>query len=200
LQGRYWRIFFENEFNALLEALRKGEPGKPRTPDVNQALLRSEMQPLLQNITRAIHRTHPRCDLEILMAELLRQVPGVREARRQGGAGDHGADILVVFEGGLPIPGMEQQRICVVQVKSFEGEHWDTKAVDDIKRAFERWPEAEMGLIVSTADRSTEALDEALTKLREEDPRKRPVGLLIGSDVATLLLRFGAELWPRSPQ
>jgi hypothetical protein len=198
LQGRYWRIYCESEFKELLEALQKGHSGSPRTPEVNLTLLSSEMQPYLQNITRAIHRTHPRCNLEVLMEQVLRRVPGVREVKRQGGAGDHGADLIVVFEAGLPIPGLEQQRTCVVQVKSFEGEHWETRAVDDIRRAFEQYPVAEMGLIVSTADTSTAALDEALEQLRRET--NKPVSLLIGSDVATLLLRFGTELWPKSPE
>jgi hypothetical protein len=75
----------------------------------------------LSEITRAIHHTHPNYDLEILMEQVLKRIPGVKEVKRQGGAGDHGADLIVVFESGLPIPGLEQQRICVVQVKSFEG-------------------------------------------------------------------------------
>jgi hypothetical protein len=198
LQGRYWRIYFENEFNALLEALAKGQSGRVRTPEVNLAFLDSEMQPHLQQITRVIHRTHPRTDLEVLMEQVLRRVPGVREVKRQGGAGDHGADLIVIFEAGLPIAGLEQQRTCVVQVKSFEGEHWATRAVDDIRRAFERYPEADMGLIVSTADVSTQGLGDALEKLRRDTGKQ--VALLIGPDVATMLLRFGAGLAPKTVQ
>jgi hypothetical protein len=63
------------------------------------------------------------------------------------------------------------------RVKSFEGEHWDTKAVNDIRRAFDCYPEAEMGLIVSTATASSEAFDKALDELRNET--KKPVSLLI---------------------
>ena len=66
---------------------------------------------------------------------------------------------------------------------------WDTKAVDDIDRAFDYYPEAEMGLIVSTAIASTEAFESALERLREKT--KKPVSLLIGTDLAAFLLRFG---------
>lgn len=197
LQGRYWRIYLEREFGALMKSLKAGSTGKLRTHDINLSLLASEMLPHLSEITRAIHHTHPNYDLEILMEQVLKRVPGVKEVRLQGGAGDHGADLIVVFESGLPIPGLEEQRVCVVQVKSFEGYHWDTKATTDIRRAFERYPDAELGLIVSTADASTTALGEELEKLRRETGKH--VGLLIGSDVATLLLRFSADLWPNPP-
>jgi hypothetical protein len=49
-----------------------------------------------------------------------------------------------------------------------------------------------MGLIVSTASSSTEPLEKALDKLREETGK--PVSLLIGADVASFLLRFGGQL------
>jgi hypothetical protein len=192
LQGRYWRIYLKEEFEALSKALKSGKSGKPRTIKTNIAFLVREIQPLLSNITEKIHHTHPNYDLEALLAETLKSVPGVKEVKWQGGAGDHGADVLVVFESGLPIPGLQQQSTCVIQVKSFEGDHWDTKAVSDIRRAFDQYPEAQMGLIVSTASSSTEALDKALDKIREETGK--PVSLLIGADVAAFLLRFGGQL------
>ena len=95
------------------------------------------------------------------------------------------------FEVGLPTPGLQKQVACVIQVKSFEGEHWDTKAVEDIRRAFDHYSEVEMGLIVSTATSSTEALEGALNKLREETGKS--VSLLIGANVAAFLLRFGGQ-------
>lgn len=49
-----------------------------------------------------------------------------------------------------------------------------------------------MGLIVSTAAASTEALENAIDQLRNET--RKPVGLLIGADVAALLLKYGADL------
>ena len=66
------------------------------------------------------------------------------------------------------VPGIEIDETCVVQVKSFEGEHWDTKAVSDIRRAFNHYPEAKVGLIISTAEKGSEALDRELEKLQEE--------------------------------
>jgi len=192
LQGRYWRIYLKEEFETLVKALKSGVSGKQRTFKTNIAFLAREIQPLLASITEKIHHTNPNYDLERLFAETLKNVPGVKEVRLQGGAGDHGADVLMVFESGPPVPGLQQQKTCVIQVKSFEGEHWDTKAVSDIRRAFDHYPEAEMGLIVSTANSSTKILDNALEKIREETGK--PVSLLIGADVAAFLLRFCGQL------
>ncbi len=191
LRGRYWRIYAKDEFEALLNAQAAGISGKPRTPQANLAFLAQEMEPLLRSITEKIHHTHPNYDLEALVAATLKNVPGVRQVKWQGGAGDHGADILVVFESGLPIAGLQQQKTCVVQVKSFTGEHWDTRAVEDIRRAFDHYPEADTALIISTAARASESFDKALEKMREDTGKS--VALLIGPDVATFFLRFGAH-------
>jgi len=192
LQGRWWRIYLKEEFETLLDSLRKGVPTSPRTPEDNLRFLSKEIQPFLVSITDRIQHIHPNYDLEQLTAEVFKNVPGVKDVRWQGGAGDHGADIIVTYESGLAIPGLEQDTTIVVQVKSYSGEHWDTKAVDDIRRAFEHYPEARMGLIISTASSSTPTLEGALDKLREEC--RKPVALLIGPDVAAFLLRFGAKL------
>jgi len=77
---------------------------------------------------------------------------------------------------------LEKQSILVVQVKSYEGDHWDTSAVEDIKRAFEHYPEASIGLIISTANSITTAVEKEMDKLREESGK--PVAFLVGSDVA----------------
>ncbi|MCK9506555.1 MAG: restriction endonuclease [Porticoccaceae bacterium] len=192
LQGRWWRIYLKDEFAELLEVLKKGVPPSVRTPEANLRFLSNEIQPFLLNITQRIHHTHPNYDLECLLAEVFKKIPGVIDVKWQGGAGDHGADILVTFDGGLPIPGLEKQTVLVVQVKSYEGDHWDTRAVEDIKRAFEHYPEASMGLIISTANAITTPVEKELDKLKEESGK--PVSILVGPDVAAFLLRYGAKL------
>lgn len=189
LQGRYWRIYAETEFLALRAALEAGVAPAPRTPETNAALLGRELEPLLRGVTQTVQRTHPNYDLEALVGSVFERVPGVRRVTRQGGAGDNGADLLVEYESGLPVPALQSQHLCVVQVKSFVGAHSDLGAVKDIRRAFVMYPNADMGLIVSTADASTPAFDEAIVSLREETGKR--VELLIGADVARFLLRFG---------
>lgn len=143
-------------------------------------------------MTQTVQRTHPNYDLEALVGSVFERVPGVRRVARQGGAGDGGADLLVEYESGMPVPALQSQHLCIVQVKSFVGEHSELRAVEDIRRAFVRYPNADMGLIVSTADASTPAFDEAIVKLREDTGKR--VELLIGADVARFLLRFGQSV------
>lgn len=186
LQGRWWRIYSKSEFSDLLGKLKAGQKGEFSTPESDFSYLAKEIQPSLLEITKAIQRTHPDVQLERLLEKVFKNVPGVLEVKRQGGAGDHGADLLVTYESGLPIPELTEQHTLVVQVKSFAGEHWDTQAVEDIRRAFDHYAGADRGLIVSTAKKSAGNLERELDKLRE---RGKPVALLIGHQVAAFILK-----------
>ena len=146
---------------------------------------KKEIQRDFESITKKIHRVYPGSDLEKPIADIFRNVPGVKEVKEQGGPGECGADLRVIFEWG--VPGFQEQCTCVVQVKSFEGKMWETKAVDQIREALERW-DADMGIIVSTASSGSEALDAKIEKLSEQT--KKPVYLLIGEDVAAFMLRL----------
>lgn len=192
LQGRWWHVYAKEEFEDLLEDLKAGKAGKRSSPQQNLQYLSREIRPLLAKITELIHHTHPNYSLEHLVTEVLKAIPGVKEAKLQGGAGDRGADILAVLEQGHPLTGDLKQTTCVVQVKSFEGAHWDTQAVEDIRRAFATYRDAEAGLIISTADKSSALLDSELEKLRAETGKQ--VSLLIGDAVALFILKYGSHL------
>lgn len=147
---------------------------------------------MLDQITDKIQRTHPNYALETLLARVYKRVPGVIDVRQQGGAGDHGADILVTLEDRHPLMNNVEHRLCVVQIKSFEGEHWDTRAAKDICRAFDQYPDATSGLIVSTARRSAPTLEAEIERIQRETGK--PVSLLIGPDVAIFVLRYADDL------
>ena len=165
LRGRWWHIYgLHEEFELLVESLKKGEDGQPRTMETSLHWFKKEIQPDLESITKKINRTYPGSDLEKPIAEIFRNVPGVKDVKEQGGAGERGADLRVIFEWEVPILGIQEQRTCVVQVKSFEGEMWETKAVDQIQKAPDHW-DADVGVIVSTASSGSEALDTALDQL-----------------------------------
>ena len=190
LQGAWWRIYLEEEFEELLKHLKEGTLTTTLSPTDR---LSNEILPFLLNITQKIQHTHPEKKLEDLFEKVFKLVPRVIKVDvNRGWRSDHGADLLISFESGLPFPEGEREDTLVVQVKSYKGEHWDTSAVDDIRRAFEHYPEACMGLIISTADTSSPALEEAIDKLRRDS--KKEVGLLIGQDVAAFLLRYGTNL------
>lgn len=187
LRGKFWRIYnLQEEFESLVDSLKKGEGGQHRTMETSLDRFKKEIQRDFESITKKIHRAYPGSDLEKPIAEIFRRVPGVKDVKEQGGPGEHGADLLVIFE----LLGMQEQRTCVVQVKSFECKMWQHKAVDQIRKALEYW-KAHMGIIVSTASSGSETLYEEIEKLSEETGK--PVSLLIGEDVAAFALRFGGE-------
>lgn len=194
LQGRWWRIYADAEVDQLIAALEKEAPAAPRTPADNLAHLANEIDPLLLKITKCVHHTHPNYSLEHLLAEVLKKVPGVKDVHLQGGAGDKGADIVIVVEEGhrLTTP---KQTTCVVQVKSYQGQHGSDLAVQDIRRAFHAYPEAGAGVIFSTAESTGPELETALEKVRTE--LNKPVTLIIGADVALFILKYGAHLISR---
>ena len=189
LQGRYWRIGHHAEFDDLLMSL--GDEQKPRDflwEDVHEPLTR---------LAERIHHASPGKDLEPLMQRALERIPGVRVVERKSGRGDQGADLLVYFQSGLPmVPGLERESLCLVQVKSYEGEHWDTRAVNDIHRALDYYPDADMALIASTAIKGSPALDEEIEKLQQD--RGKPVVLLIGAELAAFLAYWADLATPQS--
>jgi Restriction endonuclease len=189
------QIYAKEEFESLVRSLSEGITGKTFTAETGRAYLGEEISELLKEITRKIQKSHPNYALENLLAKICERVPHVVQVVLQGGAGDHGADIILTIEEGLPFGSLTVQKKCVVQVKSFEGDIWDTTAVSDIERAYEYYPDAGMGLIVTTAENTTEPFEKALENLRLKYPDK-PVGLLFGKDVARVVLQYGMELIP----
>ena len=192
LQGRWWRIYTEDEFFELQQTLigSSDELLKLiRTSQDNLKILSREVQVSLSSISEKIHHTHPNKDLESLILEVFKRVPGVKRVIAQKGRADRGADLLVELEFGS-IPELVQT--IVVQVKSWEAELEDTSPIKDIRNAFEHHENANMGLIVTTNTSCSEQFRIELDKLREET--EKPIGLLFGSDLALFCLRYGGDL------
>lgn len=79
----------------------------------------------------------------------------------------------------------------VIQIKSYEGEHWETRAVDQIKEAINQF-EADAGMLITTGEK-TEHLQKAIDDLSAKI--EKPVALLAGEDLARfVLLYYGEEL------
>lgn len=189
LQGRYWRIGHHTEFDDLLMSL--GDEQKPRD------FLREDVHEPLTRLAERIHHASPGKDLEPLVQRALERIPGVRIVERKSGRGDQGADLLVYFQSGLPmVPGLERESLCLVQVKAYEGELWDTRAVNDIRRALDYYPDADMALIASTAIKGSPVLDEEIEKLQQD--KKKRVVLLIGAELAAFLA-YWADLATPQP-
>ena len=181
LRGRWWRVYAEREFRSLLDKLEEGavEHGT-RTPEDYLAYLREGVKERLTPVAAEIQHTYPGKDLEELIAATFKRVPGVRQVEHMKGPADRGADLEVEIE---TIPPLVQK--LVVQVKSYEGEIGDTRAVEDIANTID---DADMGLIVSTATSVSAGFRDAMDKLKEE--RGKPVELLYESELAHFVLKY----------
>ena len=181
LRGRWWRVYAERKFQNLLDVLEGvAEEHRARTPEGSLSYLQEEIKEHLDRIAGSINHTHPNKVLEELIAATLKRVPGVKRVEHMKGRADRGADLEVDLE---TIPLLVQK--LVVQVKSYEGEISDTRAVEDIANTID---DADMGLIVSTATSVSDGFGKAMDKLAEK--KGKPVGLLYGSELAHFVLKY----------
>ena len=190
LLGRWWRITVPERFFETLERLSGDTIAQRRTPQHNIGFWLDAISDDLASITRKLHESHPNTDLEKFLEVAFRSVGGGVTVERRGGRGDRGADLLVTVPVRGLVLGLDRTEVCVVQVKSYTGTHSDTQAVADIERAFDAYPKATQGLIVSTAADTGEAFDRARDVLIEKSGKR--VATLVGRDLALFLLETGA--------
>lgn len=205
LQGRYWRIPHPEEFLQTIENIKAEDLGKLEDESVGVFYLKKDLSPLLKSVTEKIQKTHPASHLESLIAEVFRKIPKVIDVRENGkhkGWGtDNGADLIVTYKSGLSISNLENEEKLVVQVKSYVGQHWETKAIDQIGTAIREY-NANAGMLITTGDTSEnlekaiEELSNQLSKPESEGGLNKdiPISLIAGEDVAKFVLRHGGEL------
>lgn len=193
LQGRYWTIQYVDEFLKTIDNLKTDSLDKRDDESVGIFYLKRDLSSPLLEITKKIHETHPGASLEKLIAEVFRRIPNVLDVKEHGQTKgwktDSGADLIIRYKSGLSISNLEKNEILVVQVKSYTGQHWETKAVEQIENAIISF-DADIGLIVSTAER-TKILEEAIEALSNR--LKKPIGLIAGEEVAKFVLKYGGE-------
>ncbi len=153
-RGRFQRVYFKREFFESLEDVAKdGTPVAP-TERIRQDL--NSGNGLLAQITAKIQHEHPGKELEPLIEQAFRELPWVHHVERKSGASDVGADLVVHFTsnglgGFLAGIGSSTQQL-LVQIKSHVGEDDQTKAMTQLKDAFEdaRHQDAHVGIVFTT--------------------------------------------------
>jgi hypothetical protein len=101
---------------------------------------------------------------------------------------DNGADLIVTTKTSIANIALDQ--CVVVQIKSFEGSHYDLGAIDQIKGGMKKY-DAVAGIIITTAEK-TEQLEKAIQEASEE--LRKPIDLLAGLDVAKFVLSHAPDL------
>lgn len=191
LQGKRWHIYCETEFFESIDNLKRKSVSLKGDENKGIHYLRKNMNASFEDITASIHKNHPGKMLEKLMADVFWKVPNVINVKENGsGWGtDYGADLIVTYKTGLPISSLEIEEILVVQIKSYEGEHWDTNAIKQIETAMNKY-NASSGLLITTA-KKTDAIDKEIEKTSKDG---KPIAIIAGNDVAKFVLKFGHEL------
>lgn len=188
LRGALWGVYCEKEFTDLLDTLK--DTDIKSFPEHYH--LQKELTPAFEEFTRIIHKNNPNKQLERFLAEVFRRIPNVVEVRENGYGADHGADLIVYYNDGLSYI-FPAEKTLVVQVKSYDGDHTDTWAVQQLEDAI-NFNDADAGLLITTGNR-TEKLEEAFSDLAKKmEGNKVSVRMMADVEVAQFILRYGAEL------
>ncbi|WP_151089030.1 restriction endonuclease [Hymenobacter baengnokdamensis] len=197
LQGRFWRINQLAAFEKSIQNLRTGAVILKSDERAETYHLRDSLVPLLKDFTSKIQLNNPSHSFEAFLAEIFRRIPGVtnvnEHGRHKGFGTDNGADLIVSYDTGLPITGLQKAATLVIQAKSYTDIHWETNAVDQLEEAMATF-NADSGLLITTAQASEHliaAFDKISTQLLEKG---KTVSLISGDDVARFALKFGADL------
>ena len=151
--------------------------------------LKDRTLPYLKEITRHIHEMHKGKKLELFLAKVMREMPGVEVQENGYGWGtDHGADLIVTLHS--PIGRLDYEHKIIVQVKSFEGQHFDEDSVDQIKAGIKKY-DGTAGLLITTGER-TEGLEKKISAISDEIDR--PINSLCGEEVAMFVIQNAPDL------
>ena len=184
---RYHRVYAVEEFISSIEAIKDREIEIEGSRERHDLL--NETDKILEQIPRLIHRTHRGKKLESFLAEVFRKIPGVSDVKENGSSWgtDHGADLIVTTS--TSVGRLEIENTIVVQVKSYQGDVSDTRAVDQIKGAIEHY-KARAGMIITTGER-TETLGNAVANAGSE--LGCDIELLAGKELAQFVIRYAPD-------
>ena len=191
LRGHLWRIKGCDEpFEELLKFLNSDNK-----IDVDESwFLTKEIKDDFHKITETIQRNNPGKDLEVFLSKVFGEIPGVTRVEKNGfGWGtDNGADLIIKYQKGLLEDYEEPERTMVVQVKSYQNEHWETNAVKQLETAIEKF-NASVGMLMTTG-KTTKPLEEAMDKLAEKMMKKNvSVHLIADVDFAIFVMKYGMK-------
>ena len=186
---RYHRVYEVKNFLQSIENLKKNSVNLSEDENREEHHLKDRTLPYLQEITRHIHETHKGKKLERFLAKVMREIPGV-EVQENGSrwGTDHGADLIVTLQSSVGPIACEHK--IIVQVKSFEGQHYDEDSVDQIKAGIKEYDGA-AGLLITTGER-TEGLEKKISAV--SDKIGRPINSLCGEEVAMFVIQNAPDL------
>lgn len=143
----------------------------------------------LPRVTELIHQMNRSKEFERFLHKIFAAMPNVESIQNGFGWGtDHGADLIVSFQN--PLIGVNLTSRLVVQAKSYEGDHYDLNAVDQLDEGIRKF-NADGGLLITTAQK-TEELEDYIRQIG--DKSGKIIDLISGNDVARFVIRYAPDL------
>ena len=152
--------------------------------------LREKVEQLLPTITAEIQRMNRSKEFEKFLKKVFDNMPNTSVVTQNGFGwkSDNGADLIVEFD--RPVIGVSVSTKLIVQAKSYEGDHYDKHAIDQIAEGMKAY-NADAGLLITTAN-ETEELEEYVRE--KSDSLDKTIDVIAGDDVAKFVLRYAPEL------
>lgn len=184
------RILQVEDFLRTIDNLRDSKHSDK--PDELRGLIHLKerfVEEMLPRLTELIQKMNRSKEFEKFLQKIFENMPNVISTPNGFGWGtDYGADLIVEFRS--PLKELSLTSKMVVQAKSYEGEHQETNAVDQLVVAMDKF-RADCGLLITTA-RKTEALEDRLLEASEKTGKA--IDLIAGDDVARFVIRYAPEM------
>lgn len=187
---RYHRIYAVDDFFKSVENLNNSTVRLNCGESREEYHLKDKTDKYLFEISNLIHEMHKSKNLERFLAKVFRKIPGVIDVNENGfGWGtDNGADLIVTMT--VALGNLEFENKIIVQIKSFEGNHHDLLAVEQVITGIEKYA-GTAGMLITTAQK-TEELENKIQEASEKIGR--PIDLLASNDVAKFVIKHAPEL------
>ena len=187
---RFHRVYAVDDFLKSIENVKNNKVELADDETSEEHHLKMRTNEYLKKITRDIHEMHAGKKLEHFIARVMRKIPDVVDVRENGsGWGtDHGADLIITLHS--TIGKFDFEHKIIVQVKSYEGQHYDLNSVNQIKVGIEKF-QGTAGMLITTGERTPELEKEIATISNKIG---HPIHLLCGDDVARFVLENAPDL------
>lgn len=187
---RYHRIYAVDDFLESIHNIKNNSVTLRNGQSKEEYHLKDKTDRYLSAITVLIHEMNKNKRLERFLAKVFRKIPGVIDVNENGfGWGtDYGADLIVTMSSALG--NLEFENKIIVQIKSYEGGHYDLDAVEQVKTGIETY-KGSAGMIITTGEK-TEELENKIQEVSESIGR--PIDLIASADLAKFIIRHSPEL------
>ncbi len=183
------RVLQVDDFLSSIENLKNNTFGNISKSERPLVHLQEKVNKILPKIASEIHRMNKNKEFERFLHRIFDKMPNTISVKNGfGWKTDNGADLIVEFEN--PIIGINVSTKLIVQAKSYQGQHYDKGAIDQIVTGIKEY-DADAGLLITTAEETEELEDYVREK---SDEIQKIIDVIAGIDVAKFVIRYAPEL------